>query len=149
MAIETLTLFIHHHAWLCGLWALTGISLAGIYLYGEWNQAPSISPEVAVHWINHQKAVLLDLRPTPEFIKNHIPQSEHIELDWAHIAESAKSTPVILICGNESSIQKPLKLLSKNRELRPIVLLKGGISAWERANLLLVSGEKRRARAKS
>lgn len=105
--------------------------------------AASISPQTAVDWINHQDAVIIDIRDREAFRKGHIVNSQSIEpanvvmaLTTEKNTEKNKSKPILVVCTQGISSQKTAALLKKEG-FEKVAVLKGGINSWTAADLPL------------
>jgi rhodanese-related sulfurtransferase len=90
--------------------------------------------------INHQGAVLLDVRSIEAFHGGHIPQARHAPLaDLEKKAASlAKDKPVILVCEmGRSAVGAATKLRALG--FTAVSILDGGIKAWTTAGLPLTT----------
>ncbi|WP_259660227.1 rhodanese-like domain-containing protein [Zwartia hollandica] len=100
----------------------------------------SVSSTQAVQMINHQGAVLLDVRSIEAFHGGHIPQARHAPLpDLEKKAASlAKDKPVILVCEmGRSAVGAATKLRALG--FTAVSILDGGIKAWTTAGLPLTT----------
>ncbi len=101
----------------------------------------SISPAQSTQMINHDDALILDVRENNEYSSGHIINSLHIPLSTLTTRlgdlEKYKAKAVIIACrsGNRSS-QACTKL--KKEGFEQVFNLSGGVMAWESANLPLV-----------
>ena len=101
----------------------------------------SISPAQSTQMINHDDALILDVRENNEYSSGHIINSLHIPLSTLTTRlgdlEKYKAKTVIIACrsGNRSS-QACTKL--KKEGFEQVFNLSGGVMAWESANLPLV-----------
>ena len=101
----------------------------------------SISPAEGTKMINHDDAVVLDVRENNEYSSGHIINSVHIPLSGLKTRiseiEKNKSKKVIVACrsGHRSS-QACANL--KKEGFEQVFNLSGGIMAWESANLPLI-----------
>lgn len=134
--------FITNH-W--GLWlALVGV-LALIYineLLSQKKRAKELSAVAAVEMINHENAMVIDLREQEIFRAGHIIDAIRASADnfSEQRMEKYKKKPLILVCAK--GLQSTA-LAMKLRELgfeQPMVLA-GGIAAWQEAGLPLVKGK--------
>ncbi len=95
-------------------------------------------PAEVVQLMNHQNALLVDVRTDKDFQQGHIANALHIPLGLLEnrLAELQpyKETPIIFICrsGSRSSVAA-YKL--KKRGFETVHTLGGGMMAWESANL--------------
>ncbi len=101
----------------------------------------SVSPAQSTQMINHDDALLLDVRESNEYTTGHIINSLHIPLSSLKTRmaelEKHKSNKVIVACrsGHRSS-QACANL--KKEGFEQVFNLRGGVMAWESANLPLV-----------
>lgn len=111
------------------LWNIFGSSLSGVSKLGP--------PEVT-RLMNHEKALLLDLRTAADFSSGHILNARNIpatELeDRQKELQKHKKNPVILCCSRDTDGIKAGRIL-KLAGYENIYSLKGGIEAWRNASL--------------
>ena len=90
--------------------------------------------------INHQNAVLLDLRETGDFAGGKLPSALHIPLSQlqSRSAELAKLTarPVVVYCARGQRVGQAAAALAK-LGFAGIYQLEGGVKAWKDAGLPL------------
>jgi len=90
--------------------------------------------------INHQNALLLDVREANEFTGGKLPGAVHIPLSQLkdRTAELAKMTsrPVIVYCGLGRRARSASSVLA-NAGFASIYMLSGGLKAWKDAGLPL------------
>ncbi|RUR21961.1 rhodanese-like domain-containing protein [Legionella qingyii] len=110
-------------------------------LITQKKKAKELTPQAAVDLINHESAVVIDLRDKEAFKQGHIidainARSEDFEQQKM---DKYKNTPIILIASRAIEAQT---LASKIRAqgYQPHVL-SGGIAAWQNAELPLVKGK--------
>ncbi len=91
--------------------------------------------------INHEKAMVIDIRKNEEYQKGHILGSLNITSDTfkEKISElqKAKNRPIILVDHNGNGLHSMLKLL--RQEGFSANYLAGGISAWRQDGLPLTN----------
>ncbi len=102
-------------------------------------QGKTISTAQAIEQINHFSAVVIDLRTAEIYKKGHIIGAIRANLDDFALPKMRqyKDTPLILVCarGVESqAASAPLRA----QGFTQVMVLSGGISAWQTANLPLV-----------
>ena len=101
----------------------------------------SISPAESTQMINHDDAVVIDVRESNEYSEGHIINSLHIPLVSLKTRlkdiEKYKTKKVIIACrsGNRSS---SACATLKKEGFEQVFNLGGGVMAWESANLPLV-----------
>ncbi|MCC5014139.1 MULTISPECIES: rhodanese-like domain-containing protein [Legionella] len=140
--MEQLGQFIVNH-W--GLWLALVIVLLIIFineLQTQKKRAKELSPQAAVNLINHENAVVIDLREAEVFRNGHILDAIRATADDFNEQrmDKYKTKPLILVCarGLQSS-----QLATKLREkgfTQPMALA-GGMAAWQTAELPVVKGK--------
>jgi rhodanese-related sulfurtransferase len=103
------------------------------------------NPE-AVHLMNNEEAVVIDLRPIDEFQRGHIIGSVNLlptEIKNHNVGkiEHHKERPVIIVDVNGVSSTTSAELLTK-QGFEKVYVLKDGLAAWAGANLPLVKKHK-------
>lgn len=113
------------------LWPLVQRRLSPVKEIGTLN---------VTHLINHQNALLLDVRETNEFTGGKLPGAIHIPLSQLkdRVGELAKMTsrPVIVYCGLGRRARGAGAVLA-NAGFAGIYMLSGGHKAWKDAGLPL------------
>lgn len=98
------------------------------------------SPAEATRLINQENAVVLDVREDNEFLNGHIVNSIHIPLkflsDRVKEMDKHKSKPIIVSCRSGSRSASACSMLKK-QGFENVYNLKGGVMAWQHANLPL------------
>lgn len=122
--------------------ALVGIlaALVGTILYPKIQGIRRVTPLDATQMINHDEAVVLDVRGDAEFKEGHILNSLHIPVKYLpeqiHKLERYRSRPIITACRTGQQSAGACALLRKNGFER-VYNLSGGILAWQNASLPL------------
>lgn len=98
----------------------------------------AIDPVKATELINHEDAVVVDVRSMDEFGKGHIINSINIPMngfgDQLGRLQKHKDKPIIVVCQSGSRSGMAVKTLHKNG-FEQAKNLRGGILAWNNANL--------------
>lgn len=141
--MEQLIEFITNHIILTSaFFALTVLLLLDIF-GTNLRGFQSASPGDATQLINREDAVVLDIREDNEYHAGHIVNSLHIPLSYLNDRitelERHKSKPIIVGCRSGSRSSKACSLLKK-QGFEHIYNLKGGIMAWQHANLPVTKG---------
>jgi rhodanese-related sulfurtransferase len=94
--------------------------------------------------LNHEDALVVDVRQEQEFIQGHILNSINIPLgnlsDKMNRLEKYREKPIIAVClSGQRSAQACGKL--KKQGFEKVYNLSGGIMAWQSANLPLTRGK--------
>lgn len=101
-------------------------------------RAEEITPQSAVNLINHDEAVVIDLRELEVFKKGHILNAIHLTTnEFEQSIKKYKSKPLILVCEKGIVSSQRAAQLKQDGFAKPMVLA-GGISAWQAASLPLI-----------
>ena len=136
--MEKLPEFIANHLWL----VLLFVSILALLLWNIFGAAMSglaqLGPAEVTRLMNHEKALLLDLRTNADYSSGHILSARNIpaaELEGRQKElQKYKSGPVILCSNRDSDGVKAGRVL-KFAGFEKIYSLKGGLEAWRSANL--------------
>lgn len=117
------------------------VALLLVNLFGQSMQSfKPATPTDATLLINREDAVVLDVREDNEYKTGHIVNSVHIPL--SHIKDRIteldkyKGKPIVVACRSGHRSGQACSLLKKGGH-ENIYNLKGGVMAWESANLPL------------
>lgn len=98
----------------------------------------SVTPQQATGLINRKDAIVVDVRPIADFSKSHIINAINIPANSLKNQltqlEKHKGVPVIVACRSGAQSAAACKILANNG-FEEVYNLKGGILAWESANL--------------
>lgn len=127
-----------------GLFAALGVILALLALTtlrGRFQGFKSVGPTEATLLINHEDAVVLDVREPAELKDGLILNAVHVPLaqvrDSLPKLEKYRERPVIVGCRTGSRSQSACATLTK-AGFNQVYNLRGGVMAWQNANLPLV-----------
>ena len=123
-------------------WMLISIALVsgGMLLWPVVQGAATagLTPAAAVHLINREKAVVVDVCETSEFAAGHVNGAKNIPLGEleAKLATSVKNKtlPLILVCQSGARSGRALAI-AKKLGYEQAQSLGGGLAAWRAANL--------------
>ncbi len=119
------------------IWNLLGEQISGI---------KALLPQETTLLINHDDALMLDVREESEYAQGYIINSMHIPLskftDKIGSLEKHRHRPVIVSCQSGARSGQACRQLIKNG-FEKVYNLKGGILAWKNANLPLSKGKSR------
>ncbi len=100
----------------------------------------AVTPLQGTAMINHDNAVVLDVRSIAEFNKGHVVNAVNIPLNGLakqlQQLEKYKDRPIIVACRSGSRSATAAKMLMKQGFSR-VHNLRGGMMAWENAGLPL------------
>jgi len=98
----------------------------------------SVDPLTATEMINHQDAVVVDVRPVADFNKGHIINSISVPINGfsnqINSLNKHKEQPIIISCRSGSQSQAACQQLKK-AGFEKVFNLRGGILAWQSGNL--------------
>lgn len=137
--MEQLGQFITNH-W--GLWLALVVVLLFIFineLLSQKKRAKELGTAAAIDMINHDDAVVFDLRDAEAFRGGHIIDAIRASVDdfSQPRMEKYKTKPLILVCARGLQSTTAAAKLRGLGFTKPMVL-SGGIAAWQAANLPLV-----------
>lgn len=121
------------------------ISAAGTLYYTESQKAgKSVTTTEATRMMNHDNALILDIREQKDFAAGHIAGAHNLPVSVMDTKVSEidrfKSRPVIVVCKMGTSAGGIAKTLKK-RGFENVVRLAGGMSEWQAAALPVRKGK--------
>jgi rhodanese-related sulfurtransferase len=96
----------------------------------------SLTTTQAVQMINHEDALVIDVRPLATYQNGHIPNSRNIPLSEleAKVASLPKGKPVIVTCDRgQIAVGAAAKL--RQAGIEKVAVLEGGLNAWAQAGM--------------
>lgn len=126
------------------LWAIAVVVSGGLWIstFAPTTQRrKTLTAVKAVHMMNHESAIMLDVREKNEFVQGHIPGSRNAPV--SHLADMlaplgiAKETPIILSCESGARANQAFKTLM-NLGFQHTYLLESGLNGWRNAGLPVV-----------
>jgi len=97
-----------------------------------------VSIAEAIRLLNHEQAVIVDVREAEEYRSGHIPKSVHAPLSGLSHGlaqlEKFKSRPIIVSCRTSNRSARAAVLL-RQKQFTNVQVLAGGIQAWQGENL--------------
>lgn len=137
MQFSQLVAFVGNHWYLFVALAVVSGLLVHNLLVGDRG---SLDPLAATDLINRQEATVIDVRPAADFAKGHIINAVNIPFNGfknqlVAIAKF-KGKPIIVNCRSGAQSSSACNLLRKDG-FDQVYNLKGGILAWQEANLPL------------
>ena len=134
--IEQLIEFSGNHLFLVAALFITLALLA--FNLSQGGGKFNVDPVRATQMINHEDAVVVDVRPIADFNKGHVVNSINIPINGfknqTHQLDKYKDKPVIVSCRSGNQSQMACKQLRK-AGFENVYNLRGGIFAWQNANL--------------
>jgi len=138
--MQELTLFLSQHLLLSGATAIVLILVLLVEVLKLRQKSVNLTPTQATQLINHANALVIDIRPSEQYRKGHIIDSECLSLQELQQGnkklEKLKSRPLIILCPTGTESQKlAAQLLKQGYNAHA---LGGGIRAWTNAQMPLV-----------
>lgn len=138
--MERIIEFVANHPFLIALWIAIALLLLWNLFSGSFGGVKALNPTEAVRLLNHENALLIDIRNKSDFDKGHILNAQHTPAaDVDKQVEKLKSNddkPIVLCCGNGMESQRVGRRL-KQAGFERVYLIKGGVPGWQQANLPL------------
>ncbi|MDX1587875.1 MAG: rhodanese-like domain-containing protein [Oleiphilaceae bacterium] len=135
-------------------WQLVGafVALLIALFYVEGRRAGrKVSPQEAVQLLNHDEAIIVDVRERKEFREGHIKGALHIPL--AQVAdrkkELQKHSDKLIILADKGGQHAPMAGKQLQKEGLTIARLSGGMMDWRAANLPVARDDKPESRKES
>lgn len=133
--------FLSNHWILTSLFIIIILLLLTLEFMNNLKGVPQISPQEATRAINHQQALVLDVRSTERFNEGHIIDAINIpsaDIDKQHDKlKSHVAKPIIVVCDSGQSSSK-IAILLKKQGFTLAASLKGGLKAWRENQLPMV-----------
>lgn len=138
--MQNLFLFAQHHATLSTALVIALVLLVILEFIKLKQGTQQLSPALATQMINHQNAIVLDIRNAEAFATGHIVgaisipcaklESKYKKLD------KSKAQPILIVCATGQESSRAAHLLLKNGF--NTFILAGGIRGWKEAGMPLV-----------
>jgi rhodanese-related sulfurtransferase len=130
--------FVHQNFWLIIMTVTSGVMLAFPKLLGSVGGVPEVDVTQAVQMINHENAVVLDVREPSEFAAGHIANAHLVPLgqvkDSIKTLEKFRNQAVVVSCRSGNRSGTACSILRKAGFTR-VYNLSGGIIAWQKAQM--------------
>ncbi len=135
--MEQIVDFAGNHLALVAALAVVLFLLAQNFL-ADMGGKGAITPQQTTELINRKDAIVVDVRPIADFSKSHIINAINIPAgslkNQLTQLEKHKGKPIIVACRSGAQSSVACKTLTSNG-FEEVYNLKGGILAWESANL--------------
>jgi rhodanese-related sulfurtransferase len=125
--------------------ALAGLTIAIIFneVISLFRGFKGIGPAQLTALANQDNALVVDLRPSADFEKGHIPGSKNVQMSQFDPENkqlaAARALPVVLVCKSGQTAASAAGRLHKAGFER-VYVLDGGVGAWQQADLPLARG---------
>ena len=103
------------------------------------SRLPDLDPAESAALLERREAVLLDVREADEWTAGHAPQAVHLPLGQVTPEAVPQGTTVIAVCRSGNRSGKAADLLAAAGI--PVHNLAGGMGAWARAGLPVVTDD--------
>jgi len=142
--MEQLGQFILNHWALSAAFVVLLILIFLVEMRAQMNSAKGVSPQELVALMNHKQARVIDIRHADAFKGGHVIDAlnlsqQEIEQKPKKL-EKMKNNPIVIVCSNGQQ-STSLATALKQQGLDSVVALKGGMAAWNTADLPLVEGK--------
>ena len=135
--MEQLLEFTGNHPFLISAFLIVLTALAW-NLISDPGGKHAVDPMGATGLINHEDALVLDVRSMAEFKDGHIVNAVNIPLNGLNSnlkqLEKHRGRPIVAVCRSGSRSNAACRLLRK-QGFENVKNLRGGMMAWESANL--------------
>jgi len=129
--------FAANHMWLVSAFVVVAAALVW-NLLSQARDTSTVSPQEATHLMNRSQAVVVDVRPMADFQAGHVVNAQNLPLnslqDQLKKLSKYQKKPVIAVCRSGMSSAGACSTLRK-AGFTQVYNLKGGMQAWEAANL--------------
>lgn len=141
MDLNQLIEFIANHPLLfLALLAILAM-LVGGELQHRLRNIKLVTPGEATRLLNHEDAIMIDMRTDKDYRDGHIVNAVHVQTDTAAgKLQKYRDRPLIIYCGSGQQSTKLGGELVK-QGFDKVYNLKGGMHAWQQANLPLSKGK--------
>jgi rhodanese-related sulfurtransferase len=137
--MDSIISFLMAHWVLSSLFIVLFVAFIGHEMFSQSLGASMLSPEIAVDWMNHQEAVVIDVRSAPSFLEGHIVGAHNIPGNTLDkkigTLQKYKDKPLIIVCSMGREAAKVAETLKK-QGFRATVL-QGGLQGWRAIGLPL------------
>ena len=120
---------------------LAAITSGGLLLWPMLTKngggAGRVSPAEAVHLINREKAVLIDVSEPAEYAAGHVKGARSVplaQIDASNELPKNKALPLVVVCPTGTRAARAVSTLKK-LGFENAQALAGGLAAWREANL--------------
>ncbi len=130
--------FVLNNIWLVLAAAVSGAILIWPLINRRLSGAAEVGALEAVQLLNRKDAILIDVREPAEFNAGHAPNARNIPLAQLDKRigelEKFKNRPAVVVCQTGGKSHAAIALLKK-AGFAEVVVLAGGIGAWQQANM--------------
>jgi rhodanese-related sulfurtransferase len=142
MDLHQLNEFAVNHVLLVSAFVVILAMLVGTEFRHRFGKVRDIAPGEATRLINHENAVIVDMRNDKDYRDGHIVNAVQVPADKNAAAgklEKYRDRPLIVCCRSGNQSLRLCNELSK-KGFASVYNLKGGLHAWQQAGLPLSKG---------
>ena len=114
------------------------------------SSARGVSPMELSRLVNHEQAVIVDVRSQEEYDRGHITKAKNIPLDEIETKskqlEKFKKRPLVIVCQTGNRAGKAANQLRK-LEFDKLFHLTGGVVEWQKDNLPLEKSKVKKSKS--
>jgi rhodanese-related sulfurtransferase len=139
MDTQQLIEFASNHLLLVAALAAILIMLIGGEIRQRFNHVKEVSPGMATSLLNHENAIMIDMRSDKDYRDGHILNAVNVPSGTGDIPDSLnkyRERPVIVYCQRGHRSTALCNKLSK-QGFESVYNLQGGLLAWQKAELPL------------
>jgi rhodanese-related sulfurtransferase len=131
---QLLEFTVNHWMLVLALAAIAGVLIQNLVMGSKGG----VEPQEATAMINHQDGLVVDVRPMADFSQGHIISAINIPINGfknqIDQLNKHKGKPIIISCRSGAQSVQACRQL-KNAGFEEVYNLKGGMLAWQSANL--------------
>ena len=137
--MDQLVEFATNHYLLAAVFVALLVALIFSFFAGALSKLKEVNTHEATLLINKEDALVLDVRAVAEFKKGHILGAKQIKPELLNKGdftslEKQKATPIIVVCAMGMTAKRTASQMLK-AGFEKVTVLKGGMNAWQGANL--------------
>jgi rhodanese-related sulfurtransferase len=141
-SMEQILAFAADHFFMSILWVVLLLAIIVTTIQATLSPVQLLPPQQATLAVDRNNGVFVDIRSIDEFRKGHISgalniTAERIRKNDTNALEKYKSAPIVVVCATGMTAKASATALSK-AGFEKVVVLQGGISAWQGASFPLV-----------
>ena len=132
--------FIVNHPVLISLFVAITLMLLWNVFGGSMSGIRQLVPAEVTRMLNHEDALVLDLRSTTDYDRGHILGSINVpdaDLDTRLEGLQKYNARAVITCCDHGNVSDKAARLLKSNGFTQVYSLKGGITSWRNANLPL------------
>ncbi|WP_088331475.1 rhodanese-like domain-containing protein [Lacimicrobium sp. SS2-24] len=137
--MQQLIEFVGNHYILSSIWVALALMFIFSLISGRLSPVKELGTLEMTMLMNKQDAVVLDIRPQPDYRKGHILGARQVGAekmakgDFSDL-EKYKDKPIIVVCAMGVSAKRTASQLLKSG-FNQVFVLKGGMNAWTSASM--------------